>query len=145
MSTEENKAIVRRFYDVFLRGNLDEFDELIALNYVRHDPRPGAPPPGPAGQKLIAAALRTAFSNLQERIDLLIAEADLVVARWTLQGTHSGPYLNIPPTGKQVRFTGVNIFRLADGKIVEIWNHRDDLGLLQQLNAIPTPGQIAGA
>jgi predicted ester cyclase len=62
-----------------------------------------------------------------------VAEADMVVARWTIRGTQQGPLGPIPPTGKRVEFAGVNIFRLASGKIVEIWNHRDDLRLYQQL------------
>ena len=134
MSTEENKALVRRFYEeVWNRGNLGVADEVFAAGYVRQDLRPTAVPPGPEGQKLIANMFRTAFPDGQGTIDLLIAEADMVVARWTIQGTHQGAWINIPPTGKRVSFAGVNIFRIAGGKVVEIWNHRDDLGLMQQL------------
>jgi predicted ester cyclase len=68
-------------------------------------------------------------------LDLLIAEGDLVAARWTTEGTNTGPWAGRPPTGRRARFSGVNIFRIADGKVVELWNHRDDLGLAQQLGA----------
>ncbi len=88
---------------------------------------------GPEGQKLIVNMFRAAFPDGQMTIDLLMAEADMVVARWTIQRTHQGAWITIPPTGKRVSFAGVNIFRIADGKVVEIWNHRDDLGLMQQL------------
>ena len=65
----------------------------------------------------------------------MLAEGDLVAARWTMDGTNTGPWGDQPPTGRHVRFSGVNIFRLAGGKVVEIWNHRDDLGVAQQLGA----------
>ena len=134
MSTEENKALVRRFYEEgWNPGNLGVADEGFAADYVRHDPRSTPVPPGPEGQKLVASMFRTAFPDGQGSIDLLIAEADMVVARWTIQGTHQGAWINIPPTGKRVSFAGVNIFRIAGGKVVEIWNHRDDLGLMQQI------------
>jgi predicted ester cyclase len=64
-----------------------------------------------------------------------VAEADMVVGRWTATGTNTGQWGSIPPTGKIAKFSAVNIFRIANGKVVEIWNHRDDLGLLQQLDA----------
>jgi predicted ester cyclase len=68
-------------------------------------------------------------------IDLLLAGSDLVAARWTTTGTHSGAWAGIAPTGTRVTFSGVNIFRLEDGKVVELWNHRDDLGLMEQVGA----------
>jgi predicted ester cyclase len=68
-------------------------------------------------------------------LDLILAEGDLVAARWTTEGTNSGPWGGRPPTGKRARFCGVNIFRFRDGKVAELWNHRDDLGLMQQLEA----------
>lgn len=138
MSTEENKALVRRFYDdIWMKGNLAVADDLVAADYVRHDPRGGAPTPGPEGQKQIAAMFRAAFPDFQSSYDVVLAEADLVAVRWTIRGTHQGEYLGIPPTGRGVGFTGVNIFRIAGGKIVELWNHRDDLGFMQQLGVIP--------
>jgi steroid delta-isomerase-like uncharacterized protein len=60
---------------------------------------------------------------------------DLVAARWTMSGTHAGAWGGVPPTGRTVRFAGVNFFRIADGKVAEIWNVRDDLGLREQLGA----------
>lgn len=136
MSIEENKALTRRFYEeVWNRGNLSVAEEVFAVDYVRHDLRPGNPPSGPEGQKRIAADFRAAFPDLQMTIDLMVAEGDLVVARWTTEGTNTGPWGDVPPTGRRARFSGVNIFRFQNGKVVEIWNHRDDLGLRQQLGA----------
>jgi steroid delta-isomerase-like uncharacterized protein len=134
--TERNKATVRRFYEeVWARGNLDVADEVFADDYVRHDFRPGNPVPGPEGQKRIAADFRAAFPDLEFVVDFLIAEGDMVAGRWTARGTHSGPWAGVPPSGRHMEFSAINVFRFADGRVVEIWNHRDDLGLMQQIGA----------
>lgn len=136
MSIEDNKGLIRRFYEeVWNRGNLAAADDIFADDYMRHDLRPGDPLPGPAGQKKIAADFRAAFPDLRATVDLMVAEADLVVVRWTTEGTNTGPWGSVPPTGRYASFSGVNIFRIAGGKVVEIWNHRDDLGVMQQLGA----------
>ena len=136
MTPQHNKALIRRFYEeVWGKGNLDVVYEVFAADYTRHDLRPGNPLPGPEGQKKIAADFRAAFPDLKVTIDLMIAEDDLVVARVTNAGTNTGPWGGTPPTGKPARFSGVNIFRLEQGRVVEIWNHRDDLGVMQQLGA----------
>ena len=136
MLLEENKALVRRFYEeVWNKGNLDAADEVFAEDYVRHDLRPGMGLPGPAGQKKIAADFRAAFPDVRNTVDLMVAEGDLVAARWTTTGTHTGAWGEVAPTGKAATFSGVNIFRIRDGRVVELWNHRDDLGLMQQVGA----------
>ena len=86
-------------------------------------------------QKQIAAAFRSAFPDLTWDVELLVADGDYVVGRWTASGTHRGPWGGVAPTGRGATFSGVNIFRLDGGKVVEIWNHRDDLGLREQLDA----------
>jgi len=68
-----------------------------------------------------------------------VAEGDKVVARWTSFGTHNGDFMGISPTGKQVTTSGITIFRLQDGKIVEEWSESDMLGMLQQVGALPGP------
>ena len=136
MSVDQNKALIRRFYDeVWTKGNLDVAFEVFADDYVRHDLRPSAALPGPAGQKKIAGDFRSAFPDLTMTVDLLLGEGDLVAARWTTEGTNTGQWGDVPPTGKRVSFSGVNLFRLAGGQVVEIWNHRDDLGVMQQTGA----------
>ena len=146
MDVEANKALVRRFYDeVWRRGNVRFAQEVFADDYVRHDLRPTMAAPGAAGQALIAEQFRRAFPDIEWRVDLVLGEADLVAARWTASGTHAGAWGDVAPTGKSVSFSGVNIFRFGDrGTVVEIWNHRDDLGLREQLGApafagAPTP------
>jgi predicted ester cyclase len=79
---------------------------------------------------------RRAFPDLRWRVDLVLGDGDLVAARWTASGTHSGGWGDVAPTGRRATFSGVNIFRFGDeGKVVEIWNHRDDFGLREQLGA----------
>jgi len=134
---EANKRLVQRFYEeVWARGNLDFAGQVFADDYLRHDLRPSQAAPGPAGQAEIAQAFRTAFPDVQWRVDLLLGEGDLVAARWTASGTQSGAWAGVAPTGRRAEFSGVNIFRFGPaGKVVEIWNHRDDLGLQEQLGA----------
>jgi steroid delta-isomerase-like uncharacterized protein len=116
--------------------NVDCAAEVFADDYVRHDLRATQAAPGAAGQARIAEAFRAAFPDLRWRVDLLVAEADLVAARWTASGTHTGMWAGLAPTGRRAEFSGVNIFRFGPaGKVVEIWSHRDDLGLQEQLGA----------
>jgi predicted ester cyclase len=109
--------------------------EVFADDYVRHDLRPTRALAGAAGQRKVAGDFRAAFPDLTHTLDLVLADGDLVAARWTMDGTHLGQWGDQPPTGKHVRFSGVNIFRVAGGKVVEVWNQRDDLGVAQQLGA----------
>jgi steroid delta-isomerase-like uncharacterized protein len=133
MSAEENKAVVRRVYaEVMIDGNLSVVPELFADDYVYHSP--GSPDVyGPAGFTELVETYRAAFPDFRQAADLLIAEGDTVVSRWTATGTHRGELLGIPPTGKRVSFGGVVITRLAGGKVVEDWELADTPGLLAQL------------
>ena len=136
MGVDDNKALVRRFYaEVWDRGNTAVASDVFAMDYVRHDLRPSQALPGPAGQAKIAEDFRRAFPDLRWEVDLVLGEGDFVAARWTATGTHTGPWGSLEPTGKQATFSGVNIFRFANGKVVELWNHRDDLGLMTQVGA----------
>jgi steroid delta-isomerase-like uncharacterized protein len=142
MDTEANKKLVLQFYaEVWARGNVAFAAEVFADDYIRHDLRPTAAAPGAAGQAQIAEQFRGAFPDLHWDIDLVLAENDLVAARWTASGTHAGSWGAVAPTGKQASFSGVNIFRFGeDGRVAEIWNHRDDLGLMEQLGVLVFAG-----
>ena len=134
MSVDSNKKLITDFYnEVWSKGNLDFADKVFHQDYIRHDVRPGNPRPGPEGQKNIAGDFRKAFPDLTVHIDLIFATDDFVAVRWTMNGTHTGKWGTIDPTHKKATFSGVNIFRMEQGKVKEIWNHRDDLGLLEQL------------
>ena len=155
MSTEDNKAIVRRFFEeVYNKGNVAAVDELVAPNPVLHFDSP-INVPVPAEMQLsreeikqVVSQFRTTFPDLHYTVELQVAEGDMVVTRMTARGTHTGEYWGltykgIPPTDKQVTWTETQIFRIADGKIVEQWSNEDDLGRLQQVGALPMPGQAS--
>ena len=136
MSTEENKAIIRRYFEeLFNQGNLSVADEIIAEGYQSTLPGVG---PGPDGQKQFYQMYQAAFPNLHFTIEDMIAEGDKVVTRWTARATHQGEFQGIAPTGKQVTVSGISIDRIADGKMQETWTNYDQLGMLQQLGVIPT-------
>lgn len=140
--SEDNKAILRRFMDEgFNKGNAAIADELIAPNWVNHDPATPPLPPGPEGIKALFGIYRSAFPDLTFTVDDQIAEGDLVVTRWTARGTHQGELMGIPATGRSGVVTGIEIDRVVNGKIEETWVNWDTMGLLQQLGVIPAPGQ----
>ena len=140
MSAEENKAIVRQVYEVFSSGNLDDLDQLLATDIVDHNPVPGQLP-GLAGVKQVMHEFQATFPDLQIMAEDMLAEGDKVAARITQRGTHQGTFMGMPPTGKQVTVSGMDLVRLVDGKVAERWGNGDDLGMLQQLGLMPAPGQ----
>ena len=141
MSTEVNKANLRRFYDeVFNKKNRAAIEEFIDPNHVDHAAPPGTPG-GLAGAKQTISMYLTAFPDLHFTVEDIIAEGDKVVARLKVRGTQKGAFMGVPPTGKQATSTAIDISRIAGGKSVEHWLEMDTLGLLQQLGALPTPGQ----
>jgi predicted ester cyclase len=140
MSTEDNKAALRRFYEeVFNQKNLAGVDAFIGPNPIDHGLPPGLS--GLEGTKQFIGMYLAAFPDLHVTVEDLIAEGDKVTSRLTYRGTHQGELLGIPPTGKPVTVTGIEINRFAGGKSVEHWLEYDALGMMQQLGVIPAPGQ----
>jgi len=138
--SEENKAIARRFFkEVWNEGNLSAIDELAAANYEDHNQPPGMPS-GIEGVKQTIAMYQTAFPDTRMTVEDEFAQGDRVVIRWTARGTHTGELMGIPPTGKQVTVTGIDVYRVAGGKLVERWGEFDQMGMMQQLGVVPTPG-----
>lgn len=135
----DNKALVRRYVEEVLnKGNLALIDELFAPTFIDHDSSmPEAK--GPAGVKRLAAMVRDSFSDLQFMVEDMVAEGDRVVYRYSVRGTHTGPFMGIAPTGKQFAVTGIHIYRVAGGKLQEEWENWDMLGLMRQLGVIPQP------
>ena len=137
MSTDNNKALVRRYVEEVLnQRNLAVVDELFASRFVDHDSSmPEAK--GPAGIKQLAAMVHASFPDLHFKIEDMIAEGDKVVYRYSVSGTHQKDFMGIAATGKQISFTGIHIYRVDDSKLQEEWENWDTLGLMRQLGVIP--------
>ena len=142
MSVEENKAMIRRFYEeIWNKGDMAAADELIASNVVDHDQDPEYVVRGPESFKRIAASVRTTFPDIHFTVEDEVAEGDKVAIRWTMRGTHEGEFMGVPGTGKQVTGAGMHFFRVAGAKIAEIWVNRDELGMMRQLGVVPPMGE----
>jgi predicted ester cyclase len=138
MSTEDNKELVRRYRQAHNRNHLDQLDDIVAADLISHNLLPGVPPGLESGKMAHWRALASIPDYQVETVDL-IAEADKVVERWRASGTHTGqPFFGVPASGKHFSGTGISIYRIANGKIVEHWAEADFLGLLQQLGALPS-------
>jgi steroid delta-isomerase-like uncharacterized protein len=145
MSTEENKALFRRYVEEgWAKGNVEVAYEVFADRYVSHQPDGSEVERGPDDVEQFLRQYRQAFPDLQITIEDQIAEGDKVVTRWSSRGTHDGEFRGIAPTGNEVRLTGIGIFRFSDGKVVESWDNFDQLGMMRQLGVIPSPEQAAG-
>ncbi len=142
MSIEENKALVRRVIEeIWCKGNLAAIDELIAPNFVFHDPNFQLQ--GRDSFSHMVSATRTAFPDLHTTVDDQIAEGDKVVTRFTQHGVHAGEFVwfGLAPTGQQVTITGIEVVRIEAGKIADRWLSLDLLGMLQQMGVVSLPGQ----
>jgi steroid delta-isomerase-like uncharacterized protein len=135
-SAEENKAIVRRFYDEFVnKGNLRIVEELHTPDYQHHDP--DAPDPGGGAEGYIKrnTVFLNAFPDRRLTIEDQVAEGDKVATRITMRATQTGDLPDIPATGKRVTIVSMHICRISDGRIAEEWELFDALGMLKQLGA----------
>lgn len=141
MSIEANKALIRAvFEEVWNRGDVDRIDELFAAGYVRHGLPPDADP-GIAGEKQHRADFREAFPDLVITAEDMVAEGDRVAVRYTWRGTYQGAWPGIPQAGIPVTVTGIASHRVVAGKVTDLWVVGDELGLMRQLGAIPTPSE----
>ncbi len=133
---EQNEALVHQVLELINDRDLDAAFELYASDYIYH---------GPGGQELrgrdgirgLWAVFLAAFPDLHSTVDDVISEGDKLVLRWTVQGTHTGEFLGIPASNKQMRLPITEIFRIADGQLVEAWDQYDRLHLLEQIDGIP--------
>ena len=139
MSTEANKNLVKRYYEEVLNGrNPGVLDELAVSDYDEHSPFPGQPN-GLEGLKARAGGLLAAFNPYAFTMQDVVAEGDTVVVHWTNTATHSGSFMGIPPTGRAVTISGIDIHRIRDGKMAEHWHVVEELQMLQQLGLLPAP------
>ncbi|MEE8440372.1 MAG: ester cyclase [Spirochaetia bacterium] len=140
MSLEENKTLAHKFHKEMLENARDDLiDKLISPDFVAHVP--GLPDEfthGPEGVKKWMAAYREGIEGIWDEHKDTIAEGDRVVVRFDGGGKHTGNMLGVPATGKEIRVTGIDIFRIKDGKIAELWQELDFLGMLRQMGAVPS-------
>lgn len=143
MIAQDVTAPVRRFHaEIYQQGNLSVADEIIADGFAWHAPNlPPGLPPGREGVKTYAGLLRTAYPDIHFTADDTITTEDKVVVRWTATGTQTGMLITLPPTGKSMTVTGIDVYRIVDGQIAELWQNWDQLGMLQQLGVAPMPSQ----
>ena len=132
----DNERLLRRFVEeVINRGETDLLPTLVARNHIGHDPL--GDHYGPEGVRISITELRSAFPDLRLTIEDVIAVGDRVAHRFTLRGTHHGPYLGLPATGRAVVTTGIAFDRVVDGCLAESWLTIDALALLRQIGAVP--------
>ncbi len=138
MSLAQNKSIWHSLVEAINTNNEAAFMKLLAPNVVDHYAPPGLPP-GRDGWNINRKMFRAAFPDGTWTAEDVFAEGDLVVGRYTFRGTHLGEFFGIPATGRRITVSNIHIGRIVDGKIVEHWGNGDDLGMMQQLGALPIP------
>ena len=138
-ATEEaNIATVRRFFEVGpSKGDIAEADALLAPDFSLHVPLPVSGP-GIDAINTVIVACRGAFHGLNVTIEDMVADDDKVTCRFTARGVHKGEFMGLPPTGKPIAMTGIEIFRLENGKIAELWGEANLMGLMVQLGKLPS-------
>ncbi len=134
----ENAALAHRFHgEIFSEDRLEVVDEIVAPDFAWHSPGLPLELANRDGVKQFASMLRAAFPDYTLTNDDTIAAGDKVVTRWTHRGRQEGDFMGIAATGKEVTISGIDIFRVADGKIAELWQLWDQLGMLRQLGVVP--------
>ena len=138
MATTDNKLLAEQVWEeIWHRGNRSRMDDLFTPDFVRHDPG-GRALHGTEQNWQFISSFREAFPDLHYTTEDQIAEGDKVVVRYRFEGTHLGAFQGTPPTRKQVAYTGILIYRVANGQIAEQWTELDLLGFLRQLGVLST-------
>ncbi|MFE5030669.1 ester cyclase [Streptomyces sp. NPDC056683] len=136
MAQQTNIAAQTAFGEAVVAGDLDALDGIVAADSTDHDPAPGQGP-GPTGYKTMFGELRTAFPDLSLQVEHLVATDDELAFAYVISGTHLGPLMGHPATGRKVSYRGMQISRFdRDGKLVERWGSSDELGMLRQLGLV---------
>lgn len=138
MPAEENKALVRRWFEeLFNQEKLEVADEIVAQDHVLHDPTLPDLPSGPEGDKQLVGLYHGAFPDARITVEDQIAEGEMVATRWVGRGTHEGELMGVPASGNRVEISGTTLYRVSGGKIAETWTNYDAMGMMQQIGAIP--------
>jgi predicted ester cyclase len=135
---EANKQLCRDYFKAFLAGDAGWWDKHIAAGFVRHDPGLPFEVKGPAGVRQLHDALMPAFPDMKLPLQDFVAEGEKVLVRLRVQATHTGPFGDMPPTGKKIDIAVLDLFQIRNGKLIEHWALLDNLGMLKQLGAITT-------
>lgn len=137
MSTEQNKQVALRLYELLNAGNAEAVGDLVATDYEEHDPLPGQG----TGRDGVVDRFSMIVQGLAPRftVEDVIAEGDRVVVRWTNAGTHVGDFAGAPATGRAFTIGGIDVYRVADGRLCEHWHQLDQLSMLGQLGLFPEP------
>jgi predicted ester cyclase len=139
VATTTLPVALRRFIDEVINGhNLDVLDEIMTPGYTNHVAPPELPR-GPQGEKLFTQGFLAAFPDTRLMIEDAVAAGNRVAARVTFAGTHTGPFMGMPATGRSFAVPMIIYFGLRDGQISDNWTQVDMLGLLTQLGALPAP------
>jgi len=135
MGAEENRAILRTTYERWWNGgDADSVDDMVADDYIDHSAVVSNR--GKDGLKELIREFHQGFPDMMEELEDAIVEGEKAVGRFRMWGTHTGPFLGIPPTGRRVEITGIDIFRIVDGKIVEMWYEDDLMSMMRQLGVV---------
>lgn len=136
--SEENKAVVGKFYEeVFNKGNINAIDQICDPKVVDHTPAPGQSGKGVAALKESMAELRAGFPDLKITVEDVVAEKDIVVARFSAVGTHKGTFMGAPATGKKISVQGLDMIRVKNGKAKEVWHYGNEGMALMQIGVKP--------
>lgn len=137
MSLESNKQLCRDYFQAFVAGDTAWMERHIAPGFVRHDPGLPFEVRGPAGVKQLHDALMPAFPDMTLPLEDFVAEGEKVLVRLRVQGTHTGPFGDMAPTGRKIDISVLDLFQIRDGLLIEHWALLDNLGMLKQLGALP--------
>ena len=138
--SQQNKDLIRRVIEqAFNKADLSVVDDAFTADYRANVPGAPALPSGPAAFKRVVQLWRSAFPDWHMTIEELVAERDIVANRFTTRGTHQGPLLGIPPTGRPITVKGMEFHRVRDGRVAESWISDDIPGILVQLGIVKMP------
>ena len=137
MNLESNKQLCRDYFQAFVAGDTAWIERHIAPDFVRHDPGLPFEVRGPAGVKQLHDALMPAFPDMKLPLEDFVAEGEKVLVRLRVQGTHTGAFGDMAPTGRKIDIGLLDLFQIRDGVLIEHWALLDNLGMLKQLGALP--------
>jgi steroid delta-isomerase-like uncharacterized protein len=141
---DANKALARGFYaELWNKGNFDAASQYLHPDHFDHNPPLPRQGQGAQGVIDMISTFRAGFPDLVMTVDEIVAEGDRVVERLTLTGTHTGPFLGLPPTGRAISVKSINVCRIEDGLVRERWGVGDDVAMMEQLGLLPVRGSAA--